>query len=368
MTHQPPQLPPLPSDGALDERIKTLMLQAGLPESQSVYSAFMQFKIEMQHAMISCATAAVQAALSSQAPAKPLGIFAHGPWVYRETGEEFTGAQLDFEAFQLYGAALQFRQPAAPVRMSDELRDFIEGMSVSVDVSTGGPDSGHRYMGTVTEVMDDPEDKHGVTLLVQDAKPNFAAPVAADVVDEICHLLTETWGFAATPPKGKDNLGAALDLLDKLNAVAPVAVVPEVALSDEQINHVFDEHACRQDEDGCHYVNLYRPGFRGVVREVLALASPAPPVQQAQPENQATGLPYTEWVRGDILRVVASDRGNDGPFELGQLVEHADEDGDRVPYCAAIGSTSQHALIHTQLEFVSRPGALTAAQAEGGSK
>jgi hypothetical protein len=83
--------------------------------------------------------------------------------------------------WRAYNAALDHVgcQPTAPVRMSDELRDFIEGMSVSVDVSTGEPDSSHRYMGTVTEVMDDPEDKHGVVLLVQDAKPNFAAPAAA---------------------------------------------------------------------------------------------------------------------------------------------------------------------------------------------
>lgn len=33
-----------------------------------------------------------------------------------------------------------------------ELRDLIEGMSVSVDVSTGEHDAGHRYSGTVTEV------------------------------------------------------------------------------------------------------------------------------------------------------------------------------------------------------------------------
>lgn len=39
-----------------------------------------------------------------------------------------------------------------------------------------------------------------------------------EVVDEIRHLLTETWGFAATPPRGKDNIGAALDLLDRLTA------------------------------------------------------------------------------------------------------------------------------------------------------
>ena len=59
------------------------------------------------------------------------------------------------------------------------LRSMIEGMSVSVDVSTGDHDAGHRYFGTVTEVMECQGDKHGVTLLVQDAEPNFtAAPTA----------------------------------------------------------------------------------------------------------------------------------------------------------------------------------------------
>ncbi len=56
------------------------------------------------------------------------------------------------------------------------LRSMIEGMSVSVDVSTGDHDAGHRYFGTVTEVMECQGDKHGVTLLVQDAEPNFAVP------------------------------------------------------------------------------------------------------------------------------------------------------------------------------------------------
>lgn len=66
-------------------------------------------------------------------------------------------------------------------RMSDDMRSYIVGMSVSVDVSTGDDDLGHRYMGTVTEVMDDRFDKHGVTLLVQDAKPNFTRPMPADL-------------------------------------------------------------------------------------------------------------------------------------------------------------------------------------------
>lgn len=52
-------------------------------------------------------------------------------------------------------------------------RDWMIGMCVSVDVSTGDADEGHRYFGTITEVMDDPGEKHGVSLLVQDAEPNF---------------------------------------------------------------------------------------------------------------------------------------------------------------------------------------------------
>lgn len=59
--------------------------------------------------------------------------------------------------------------------MRDELRGMIEGMSVSVDVSTGDHDAGHRYFGTVTEVMECQGNEHGVTLLVQDAEPNFTA-------------------------------------------------------------------------------------------------------------------------------------------------------------------------------------------------
>ncbi len=86
----------------------------------------------------------------------------------------YAAARLEIEALRAAQEA-----PAAVAgpsgRLSDELRSVIEGMTVSVDVSTGDHDAGHRYFGTVTEVMDDIADKHGVTLLVQDAKPNFAA-------------------------------------------------------------------------------------------------------------------------------------------------------------------------------------------------
>lgn len=77
-------------------------------------------------------------------------------------------------------------------RMSGLVRDYIEGMSVSIDVSTGEHDAGNRYYGFVSEVMDDPGDKHGVTLLVQDdVRPNFkvsASPAA--LTDE---RIREIW-------------------------------------------------------------------------------------------------------------------------------------------------------------------------------
>jgi hypothetical protein len=60
----------------------------------------------------------------------------------------------------------------------EDIQDMLLGMSVSVDVSTSDHDADRRYFGTVTEVMDSPEDKHGVTLLVQDAEPNFTSRAA----------------------------------------------------------------------------------------------------------------------------------------------------------------------------------------------
>ena len=55
----------------------------------------------------------------------------------------------------------------------DQLADLLEGVSVSVDVSTGEHDACHRYFGTVTLVQEDLTGKHGIMLLVQNPEPNF---------------------------------------------------------------------------------------------------------------------------------------------------------------------------------------------------
>ncbi|EDW0593121.1 DUF551 domain-containing protein [Salmonella enterica subsp. enterica] len=64
-------------------------------------------------------------------------------------------------------------QGAEPVSQTYEFPELIEGMEVSIDVSTCYADAGNRYFGTVTEVSELDTAKNGYILLVQDAEPNF---------------------------------------------------------------------------------------------------------------------------------------------------------------------------------------------------
>lgn len=72
----------------------------------------------------------------------------------------------------------------------------IEGMEVSVDVSTCDADAGHRYFGTVTEISELDTAKNGYILLVQDAKPNFKqadnSPATLDCSCRTCRPVTFT--------------------------------------------------------------------------------------------------------------------------------------------------------------------------------
>lgn len=64
-------------------------------------------------------------------------------------------------------------QGTEPVSQTYNLPELIEGMEVSIDVSTCDADAGNRYFGTVTEVSELDTAKNGYILLVQDAEPNF---------------------------------------------------------------------------------------------------------------------------------------------------------------------------------------------------
>jgi hypothetical protein len=73
--------------------------------------------------------------------------------------------------------------PAAPVQGPKEIAALVEGMEVSIDVSTGDHDSGNRLFGAVTLAQENQGSKHGLILLVQDPEANFktATPPAAPV-------------------------------------------------------------------------------------------------------------------------------------------------------------------------------------------
>ncbi|EHM2354080.1 DUF551 domain-containing protein [Salmonella enterica subsp. enterica serovar Bonariensis] len=89
-----------------------------------------------------------------------------------EEAEELARIALAEEAEELARIALAALE-AEPVSEAYNLPELIEGMEVSIDVSTCGADAGNRYFGTVTEVSELYTAKNGYILLIQDAKPNF---------------------------------------------------------------------------------------------------------------------------------------------------------------------------------------------------
>lgn len=89
----------------------------------------------------------------------------------------------------------------------DNLPDIIEGMSVSVDVSTNDHDSGNRLFGVVNEVMYDLYDKNSYTLLVYETEPNFDVD-KVKVSEEEHNAAFEQWWSSVG---GKDRNGYLLD-------------------------------------------------------------------------------------------------------------------------------------------------------------
>ncbi|MEX8977734.1 DUF550 domain-containing protein [Salmonella enterica] len=87
-----------------------------------------------------------------------------------------------------------------PVSQTYNLPELIEGMEVSIDVSTCDADAGNRYFGTVTEVSELYTAKNGYILLVQDAEPNFDVNGSSPVIPD---------GYALVPVEPTDEMIAA---------------------------------------------------------------------------------------------------------------------------------------------------------------
>ncbi|EFO0254468.1 ead/Ea22-like family protein [Escherichia coli] len=125
---------------------------------------------------------------------------------------------------------------AEPVSQAYNLPELIEGMEVSIDVSTCDADLGNRYFGTVTEASELDTAKNGYILLVQDAEPNFDingnSPVTPDgwvmVPKELTpemmravQIRSELGGYATS------NLSGAYNMFSEFWNVA-VSAAPKV--------------------------------------------------------------------------------------------------------------------------------------------
>ncbi|EOF5163430.1 hypothetical protein ACK1XF_000520 [Salmonella enterica] len=91
---------------------------------------------------------------------------------------------------------------AEPVSQTYNLPELIEGMEVSIDVSTCDADAGNRYFGTVTEVSELYTAKNGYILLVQDAKPNFDVNGNSPVIPD---------GWVMVPKQVTPEIGNAIN-------------------------------------------------------------------------------------------------------------------------------------------------------------
>lgn len=130
-----------------------------------------------------------------------------------------------------------------PVSQTYELPELIEGMEVSIDVSTCDADAGNRYFGTVTEVSELDTAKNGYILLVQDAEPNFDVNGNSPVIPEDLHR-------AAMLQDNQRDLSQPVDpqvadyektMLQAGWVMVPKTVTPEISLA---INKVGQHCTC----------------------------------------------------------------------------------------------------------------------------
>jgi hypothetical protein len=127
-------------------------------------------------------------------------------------------------------------QPVQP-----DIALLVEGMEVSIDVSTGEHDSENRLFGTVTLAQENQGSKHGLILLVQDPEPNFKPaplpvqePVAWGVFEGNLHDMF----FTQEDAQEMADLKGTHAEVRPLYTTPPLPVQPErewVGLTDDEV-------------------------------------------------------------------------------------------------------------------------------------
>ena len=114
-----------------------------------------------------------------------------------DANEVFASAEEWLERTAVGRSNAAAAQEAGPVSfldadgaLSKHMPELLVGMSVAVDVSTSEADAGNRYFGTISEVMEDPLERHGVSLLVQSPEPNFTPAHGLKPAAVVSHART----------------------------------------------------------------------------------------------------------------------------------------------------------------------------------
>jgi hypothetical protein len=92
---------------------------------------------------------------------------------------------------------------AQPAQKPTDIVALVEGMEVSIDVSTGEHDARHRLFGTVTLAQENQGSKHGLILLVQEPTPNFKVSLVQEpdiYPEEARDMGLEAVAYYTTPP------------------------------------------------------------------------------------------------------------------------------------------------------------------------
>ena len=77
------------------------------------------------------------------------------------------------DAYQAKLSSLENHVKSLVAQSKDCLGRLVQGMAVSVDISTGDSEAGKRYFGTIADVLETPSTRHGLTLLVTAATSDF---------------------------------------------------------------------------------------------------------------------------------------------------------------------------------------------------
>jgi hypothetical protein len=96
---------------------------------------------------------------------------------------------------------------------------LVEGMEVSIDVSTGDHDSGNRLFGVVDLVQENQGSKHGLILLVQEPEANFKEALAQPEQESV---LIDGVAYTIPSKVAAEILGLHLDLLQLKQEQEPV--------------------------------------------------------------------------------------------------------------------------------------------------